>query len=269
MDDPTYIAVTYIGRKAIYTENLTGARYSFTKNVPIEIPPEHAKLLQKHSDVFASASDYDYVKATRNGDGGIAKGIAPSGTVDAAGTITLGTALPAVFSQILLYLPAGAISGGAAGFYAVEMSSTTVGVVRSDFGRTALTGSGSAYTGVTTEQTLASYTIPGGSLSKLRLEALMAQSNSAGTKTVKAKYGAGQMLNSPATTTPEQTFALHLMRVGSGVQHSANAAAAGGTSLAAWLTTDDSIDQQLIVTGQLAVATDYLICVASNLIKLG
>lgn len=71
MDDPTYIAVKYIGRKAIYTENLTGARYSFTKNVPIEIPPEHAKLLLKHSDVFASASDYDYVKSTRNGDGGI------------------------------------------------------------------------------------------------------------------------------------------------------------------------------------------------------
>ena len=69
MDDPTYIAVKYIGRKAIYTENLTGARYSFTKNVPIEIPPEHAKLLLKHSDVFASASDYEYVKATRNGDG--------------------------------------------------------------------------------------------------------------------------------------------------------------------------------------------------------
>lgn len=203
-------------------------------------------------------------------DGGIVKGIAPSGTVAADGTITLGTALPAVFSAGLwLYLPAGAVTGGSAGFYWCDMSSTTVGVVRAAQGGPALTGSGSAYTGVTSEITLASYTILGGSLKKLRIEALIAQTNSAGTKTVKGKYGSGQFLNAPATTTPQQNFALHVMKVAPGVQHASNAAAAGGTSLAAWMTTDDSVDQPLYITGQLAVATDYLLCVATNLILLG
>ena len=62
-------------------------------------------------------------------------GLAPSGSVAANGALTLGTALPAVYSVaassgIWLRFPAGAaFSGSAAGLYYCIMSSTTAGTI--------------------------------------------------------------------------------------------------------------------------------------------
>lgn len=58
-------------------------------------------------------------------------GIAPSGTMGANGSVTLGTALSVVYSVgVFLYYPASAAyTASAAGFYWTVMSSTTVGTV--------------------------------------------------------------------------------------------------------------------------------------------
>lgn len=106
-------------------------------------------------------------------------GIPPGGTITAGGALTLAAALHSyVFAEgIWLYFPAGAIVGDATGgFYFTVMSSTTVGTVytakyipgstswEAPTSLVAAVGSGSAYSGTTAEITVASQTIPGGTL---------------------------------------------------------------------------------------------------------
>lgn len=208
------------------------------------------------------------VTATPSAQGVGIRGIAPSGTVAADGAITLGTALPGVFAQISLYLPAGAIVGGAAGFYAVEMSSTTVGVVRAVFGGAALVGSASAYTGVTTEVTLDNYALalPLGRSALCRFSA--AHTNSAGTKTSRVKYNGNQVYTVSGTTAAGQSGAVTGDGICPGQQAWAQAAASGVTSLITF-TAEDASEKTLTVTGQLSAATDAFVLVHSSLIVKG
>lgn len=208
------------------------------------------------------------VKVTNSVQGIGIRGIGPSGTVASDGTITLGTALPAVFAQIMLYLPAGAIVGGAADFYAVEMSSTTVGVVRSGFGAAALVGSAAAYTGVTTEVTLASYALmlPLGKGALCRFAA--SHTNSAGTKTSRVKFNGTQVYTVSGTTAVGQAGAVTGDGIGVTQQAWAQAAASGITSLITF-TAEDASEKTLTVTGQLSVATDAFVLVHSSLIVKG
>lgn len=56
--------------------------------------------------------------------------LAPNGSIADNGVITLGTALPLIYSRAFVYLPAGAIyTASPAGWYYATFSSTTVGVV--------------------------------------------------------------------------------------------------------------------------------------------
>lgn len=196
------------------------------------------------------------------------RGIAPSGTVAADGTITLGTALPAVFAQISLYLPASAIVGGAADFYAVEMSSTTVGVVRSGFGGAALVGSASAYTGVTSEVPLASFALalPQGKFALCRFAA--AHTNSAGSKTSRIKFNGTQIYTVSGTTAAGQSGAVTGDGIGAAQQAWAQAAASGITSLITF-TAEDAAEKTLTIFGQLSVATDAFVLVHSSLTQKG
>jgi hypothetical protein len=60
--------------------------------------------------------------------------IFPSGgTIAASGVVTLTTALQRVYGPCWMYFPAGAVVGGAAGLYYVNMTSTTVGQVYNDY----------------------------------------------------------------------------------------------------------------------------------------
>lgn len=57
-------------------------------------------------------------------------GIPSSGSVGANGALTLTTAFSSVLSPVYLFFPGGAVfSGSAAGFYYVEMSSTSIGTI--------------------------------------------------------------------------------------------------------------------------------------------
>src|SRR5574337_1133130 len=60
--------------------------------------------------------------------------VVPNGTVDANGTITLGTALSIVYAGgAWIRLPAGAVVGGSAGLYWCVFSFTTQGQVYTHF----------------------------------------------------------------------------------------------------------------------------------------
>lgn len=202
--------------------------------------------------------------------------IVPNGTVATAGTITLGTALPLIYPQAWIYLPAGAVVGGAAGFYYCEFSSTTVGVVRTNYqatmtlpyiptGLTTAVGSNSAYTQtVSTYITMGAINVRGGLMGSsggLRYEALYSYNNSAGAKVPRLDFGGSQFLVLSATTTVAATISkiLRNRAVNSQIiQGTATSGAASSTG-PSLLAIDTSVDVVASYAGQIAVATDYLI----------
>lgn len=198
----------------------------------------------------------------RNSGGGVVKGIAPSGTVAADGTITLGTALPAAFAEIALYLPAGAIAGSSEGFYFVEMSSATVGVVLDRLGGAAMTGSGSAYTGATSEVTLRSEVLVGAE--NFAINAQFSVSNSVGTKTGRLRIGTSQGIVATATSSVGLGFSANVSRITKYMFSASNAVANGSTSAIAFVTPDSQLTAS--ITGQLSAPTDFILMVASRVI---
>lgn len=193
---------------------------------------------------------------------GVVKGIAPSGTVAADGTITLGTALPAAFAEIALYLPAGAIAGSSEGFYFVEMSSATVGVVLDRLGGAAMTGSGLAYTGATSEVTLRSEVLVGAE--NFAINAQFSVSNSVGTKTGRLRIGTSQGIVATATSSVGLGFSANVSRITKYMFSVSNAVANGSTSAIAFVAPDSQLTAS--ITGQLSAPTDFILMVASRVI---
>lgn len=202
--------------------------------------------------------------------------IANSGTVATNGTVTLGTALTLTYSDgCWLYLPAGAIVGGSAGWYYAVMSSTTVGQVYTAYMATmqtpyipalltAATGSNSAYTGVTSQVTMGSVQIPAGLMGaqgSVRYKATFSYNNSAGAKTARVDFGGSTVLSVAPTTTVSISLdkTIHNRTAAKQViQAAADAQTASSTAITT-LAVDTSVDVTVGVTGQLATATDFLI----------
>jgi len=149
---------------------------------------------------------------------GVTVGLAPTGSIADNGALTLGTALPLIYSQgLYLYFPADAIvTGSAAGFYWTVMSSTTAGVIYNNTFSTLVepqaptsntafvtTGPG-AYTGVTSEITIYALPIPAGTLGvsgKIKGDILIDCTGSTNNKTTKISYGASSCYQVLATAT--------------------------------------------------------------------
>lgn len=208
-------------------------------------------------------------------------GIACDGTVGANGALTLGTATPVNFSTyqgIWLYLPAGAAYvGSAAGFYWCVMSSTTAGTIYNntytpgvDSGAppsspTAIAASGpGAYTGVTTEVTAFSVTVPGGLMcrtSHLQINGWSANNNSGGTKTVRMSFG-GTTIVSPALTTNQSTrISTKVVNAGSVAKQSMAATQADGTASGNGTvigSANTASNQSANMTLQLGTSTDLI-----------
>lgn len=139
---------------------------------------------------------------------GVPIGIAPTGTMAANGAVTLGTALNTTYGGGLwLYFPSGAVfAGSAAGFYWTMMTNTTLGTVYNNTytpgstpfdipaSPTAVSAAGpGAYTGVTSEITAISTTLPGGLLGAngiLSASGYRSINNTAGNKIFRTKMGA-------------------------------------------------------------------------------
>ncbi len=157
-----------------------------------------------------------YVLAQSN----VAVALAPNGTIDTNGIVTLGTALPRIYSSgIWLRFPAGAVVGGLAGLYWCDMTSTTVGQVYTNFvdglspfipyipvgALTNAVGSNAAYTQtVNTNIVLASVTNPPGSLGnngQMKINEEFSYNLAAGAKSLPLYLNSTLLLTSPRSTT--------------------------------------------------------------------
>ncbi len=217
------------------------------------------------------------------GQGGVPIYILPTGTVAANGAITLGTALLVTESGGLWgYLPAGAaFAGSAAGFYWIVMSSTTVGTIYNntytpgvDDGHVPATpvpivaaGPG-AYTGVTTEVTAVSATLPGGSMGpngSVTHRIGTMNNSSAGAKSVLLKWGTTTVSGAGSVTT--STFkgivstvtnrgAANSQFSPAPGQNDTTASAGGG--VANLMAIDTTANVIISITITLAVATDWM-----------
>lgn len=209
--------------------------------------------------------------------GGIFIGIPSSGSVGNNGALTGLTVQNQLAAGGYMYFPADKIAVGvAAGLYWVVMSGTTAGTIYNNKytgGKIeqpatlvpfVTTGPG-AFTQSLIEITLFSLTIPGGIIGpygSLRLRLTGYNNNNANTKTYKASLGAFNFLSIPVTA----TWSLPTMKsiTNRGVQTSQIAGYIGSGDSGpinannAYGSVDTSADTVLTVTGQLAVASDFI-----------
>lgn len=191
-----------------------------------------------------------------------------SGSSNATGQITLTTALPYQPSGVVyIYLPAGVVTGGSAGtgagMYPVIFSSTTVAQIQG----TGIVTANGAYTQVTTAVTMATLTIPGGAMGAngtLRFDAEWAWPNNANTKTITHALAGTVMFygingSYPTTNTNGRASARIRNRGAQNQNTSLQFTNASQNGNPVYSTIDTSVNQNLTFTGQLAVATDYII----------
>lgn len=216
---------------------------------------------------------------------GIPAIIAPNGTINASGQITFGTAiLFNSYGPCWVYLPAGAISGGAAGLYYCVMSTNVVGQVYDSFIANPNTGDAGVFslsvpqvltpavgTGAYTQTVgtalnLGMVRIPGNLVDdrcSLFIDAMFNFPNNANTKTPGIRVGTSTISTSAQTTTQSLRLLWNICgRVNKDYIYNYPSMAAGvGTTASApiYTTVDTSKDWGLGFNGNIAVATDWLI----------
>jgi hypothetical protein len=211
--------------------------------------------------------------------------VVPTGTIDGAGNITLGTALAVTYSNAWIYLPAGAISGGSAGLYFAKFTTTTVGIVYTNYNAgtlftpniptapVAAVGVG-AYTQTTAaDLSLIAVTIPGGSMGLcggVEVKAGWSALNNANAKTLKYNF-AGVSFGGGAISLAGITGAW-LVRgfYNRGVANAQIALASSsigsyGSAGSIAMAISTSVDQVVSLTANLAVATDYVVLESLNI----
>ena len=157
----------------------------------------------------------------------------PSGTIDASGAIVLQTALVSTARVCWGFLPAGAVSGGSAGYYYAEFTSTTVGHVYTNFNDasgdffpgiptgtlTPAVGSGAAYVGNTAQVPMFKKTVPGGLMASktlIRIAPAVAVNSNANSKTMYVTLGGSQATNPPLTSLTGRINSWILVNLGKG-----------------------------------------------------
>jgi hypothetical protein len=217
---------------------------------------------------------------------GVPSGIAPSGTIATNGQVTLGTALLRTYSNgIWFYLPAGAVVGGLAGLYWCVMSSTTAGQVYTKFTDTSsgfvpyiptgtlvnAVGSNAAYTQTTgADLALCSVVVPANAMGLngcLRIKSIHVNIANANTKVARHLLG-GLSFDSIGSASTSNQMVINNTIFNTGIASSQISQSWGmsGTSTAGVATgnIDTSLQQSLVFSSQLSVATDYLILEAQT-----
>jgi hypothetical protein len=209
---------------------------------------------------------------------GIAMILQSSGSVGDNGALSGITALPTIFAHCYMYFPADKIAAGVpAGMYYVQMSSTTVGTI---FNNTytggeptipdsptpfVTTGPGAYAQTTSTDITLSSFTLPGGSLGARGSLLILQQADhpaNANVKTPKIKIGGVQVLGANFTTQTMITRPYVLRNRGAENRNVDNQN--GGlndttTFTAGYRTLDTSTDLTVLYTANIANAADYFI----------
>lgn len=202
--------------------------------------------------------------------------LAPNGTVNAAGVLTLNTALPTTYSGgAWVRLPAGAVVGGLAGLYWAVFSSTTAGALKTLFASpetafipyvptvalVAAVGSESAYTQTTAEVTLINSTIPASALGasgSFRTRCTYNGVGGGGNKTPRGKLGGSTVINPNNVATAGSGFSHTVYARGVNRQYAANGSSgdAGSAGAQVYLALDSAADMAYVLTAQLTAATD-------------
>jgi hypothetical protein len=206
-----------------------------------------------------------------------------SGSIGNNGALTLTTALITTFANCWMYFPANAISAGsAAGVYFVQMSSTTAGTI---YNNTLTSGSPTipasptafsttgpgAYTQTTSAVALVTLPILGGAMGAngaLYVRDLWIGPNPSGSRQTQVTFGGSVMATySPAN---QNTLGVERMIGNMGVTN-AQAVIAASTSLSSDIgaaaslptfpTVNTANNQNLVLTGLIGTATDYLILI--------
>jgi len=205
---------------------------------------------------------------------------APTIPADASGTangaITFGTAVNTAFTRCFCYFDANVVNATQpAGFYYMEMSSTTAAIVYNNTytpangvypteptSKTAFSGAVPGGAGVTTEVTAFSYNINGGLLGlygTLILEIYFEANTTAGIKSPRNKLGGTTTHQGSLQSTPMIHSLAALKNIGAQNRQRTNASflnTTSGTS-AITATIDTSVDTTGVFTLQTAAATDW------------
>ncbi len=191
-----------------------------------------------------------------------------SGSSNATGQITLTTALPYQPSgTVSIYLPTGVVTAGSAGtgagLYSVVFSTTAICQIQG----TGIVTANGAYTQTTASAlTLATVAVPAaamGANGSLRVLPRVTVLNNANTKTFNMQLGGSALANFPIVSNVS-TFPI-LMVTNRGTQASQIGSPNGSDrnfgnpSSFYYTSVDTTAAQSLILTGNLATATDYLI----------
>lgn len=220
-------------------------------------------------------------------------GIPSSGTITAAGALTMTTALDIIYGPtnnnipgIWLYFPATAFATAPAGWYWCVMTSTTLGTVyaanyvpplTASIGQSAtpIVGSGSGYTQTVSSLRYAPIVaIPGNSMGpngSLRVTSTQSNNNSAGGKSFGMFWSASSTMSSAntlqslaVTTSTTGRFQAQMDNAGatnSQIWMQPAVAAFGTTSTPTQASSIDTTQTTYIGIGMnLAVATDWVIC---------
>lgn len=203
------------------------------------------------------------------------------GTVAANGIVTLNQAMPAIYANAWLWLPAGAVVGGAAGWYFVKFTSTTQGQVYSEYRDAAAVnlqpgiptrelfaavGSASAYAVPTnTDIRMFSVPVPGNSMGAdgcVLADFEVVVPNNVNTKTSKLSFGTSLIYTSTGLLTSQVGSRVFMRIANRGVANVQRVTSPGvGAGVVGSQPTgvDTTVDQALSWAVQLGVATDYLV----------
>lgn len=202
-----------------------------------------------------------------------------SGSIGNNGALTGITALPTTYASCYMYFPVNAIAAGvAAGLYYVVMSSTTAGTIYNNTYTSgtptipaaptafATTGPG-AYTQTTgAELTLLSLTVQGGVMGlsgSLFYQVTTAYPSNTNTKTTRTKFASvaysSFAINSAGATTKYDNTITNVGSASLQMSQGSSLVQNNSSTAISYQTANTAVDQSLIVTGQLGVATDYII----------
>lgn len=204
-----------------------------------------------------------------------------SASIGNNGALTGVTTLPTTYAACYMYFPANAIAAGvAAGMYYVVMSSGTAGTIYNNPYTSGLpaipaaptafstTGPGAYAQTTASDITLLNINLQGNMMGlngTVAIDTLQStQANNANTKTVKTKIG-GTTVGTTTSITSNLSSSTLCMVTNRGIASrqvlfSGVSTPYGGSGSAATLATiDTTTDNALIITGQLATATDVII----------
>lgn len=209
--------------------------------------------------------------------------IAPTGTMANNGGVTLGTALPTIYGNAYIFLPAGAIAAGvpaASTWYFCQMSSTTVGIVFNNIYTTGVptipssptafvtTGPG-AYTGVIANAVGPQITVPAGTVGPngaLRTYFINSVNANTNSKTLIYKIGSTNLCATALNTAGQFGTSQWFTIVNSAAQNvnvAPNSSMTGGFGANPAAPPHPAInfgaDQTLALSATMAVATDFIV----------